>query len=250
MSAAQEVPPTGTAGTGACDVSVDDVSNLVSASCTFSGLSAPASAAHIHGLAAFGTPAGIILPFTAPPPPAATSGTTGGSQTLTPDQVAGIIAGQAYTNIHSTAFGAGEIRGQIGDFAVSAPTIAAYVINGASNPSLTLTRGKTYQFQVDSTGHPFFIKTAQVTGSGSTFDTGVTNNGTQLGTLSFTVPASAPSTLFYQCGVHTQMTGTIAIVSPPVPATGVVAIAVLCALLLAGGLVALRRRGRATVATA
>ena len=121
------------------------------------------------------------------------------------------------------------------DFTVSG-TFPTYTINGQGNPPLTLSRGTTYTFDVSAAGHPFFIKTQQVTGSGSTFDTGVTNNGVQTGTLTFAVPASAPSTLFYQCGVHVPMTGTITIAAAPAsaaPSAGPYAVALL-ALALGG----------------
>ncbi|HTA20158.1 MAG TPA: hypothetical protein VK989_12755, partial [Polyangia bacterium] len=132
------------------------------------------------------------------------------------------------------------------DFAVSAPTFTAYVVNGTNNPTLNLVRGQTYTFDVNSPGHPFFIKTAQVTGSGSTFDTGVTNNGATAGTVTFAVPTSAPATLFYQCGVHAAMTGTLAITTatPPVSA-GDGLTRTLLGLLLAGlGLVVIGRTRR------
>jgi len=41
--------------------------------------------------------------------------------------------------------------------------------------------------------------------------TGVTDNGTEGGTLTFAVPAGAPDKLYYDCGVHNAMTGTITI---------------------------------------
>lgn len=127
---------------------------------------------------------------------------------------------------------------------------ATYLINGQSTPTLRLTRGVTYTFDVQATGHPFYIKTAQVTGAVSTFDTGVTNNGTDSGALTFQVPASAPPTLYYICGFHSFMTGTIQIVSPTTPPPAVPSgrprwEAVLVALCLAAGYAALRRRRRA-----
>jgi hypothetical protein len=130
------------------------------------------------------------------------------------------------------------------DFTVTATGFTAYTINAAANPTLTLTRGHTYTFDVNTPGHPFFIKTAQVTGTGSTFDTGVTNNGPTAGTLTFTVPASAPATLFYQCSVHAAMTGTLAIVSAPVPASSGVTRGLTVGLLAALALVAVGRARR------
>jgi hypothetical protein len=110
-------------------------------------------------------------------------------------------------------------RASAADFAVTTAGMSAFVINGQSNPGLTLTRGHTYTFALNASGHPFWIKTAQETGTDSTFDTGVTNNGISSGTLTFAVPANAPSRLYYQCQFHETMTGVLTIVSASVPAT-------------------------------
>lgn len=90
---------------------------------------------------------------------------------------------------------------------------SSYTINSSSNPTLTLKRGGTYTFNVDASGHPFWIKTSQVTGTGDAYNTGVTNNGTDSGTITFTVPENAPSTLYYICQFHGSMTGTINVVA-------------------------------------
>ncbi|MFD2586718.1 hypothetical protein ACFSQJ_07230 [Croceitalea marina] len=79
------------------------------------------------------------------------------------------------------------------------------------NPNFTLRRGRTYQFNVNTPGHPFLIKFVQSTGSGNAFDDGVTNNGASTGTITFTVPADAPDTLFYNCEFHGTMTGIFVI---------------------------------------
>ena len=112
-------------------------------------------------------------------------------------------------------------RAAAADFAVTATGASSYDINGQLDPGLTLTRGRTYTFAVAADGHPFLIKTVQETGTDNLFDTGVTNNGTAMGTLTFTVPASAPATLYYQCQFHDPMTGKLTIVSAAssVPAT-------------------------------
>jgi len=88
---------------------------------------------------------------------------------------------------------------------------SAYTIDGASNPTLNLLRGFTYTFNVNASGHPFWIKTSQVTGTGSAYSNGVTNNGTASGTITFAVPYDAPSTLYYICQFHGVMVGTISI---------------------------------------
>ena len=88
-----------------------------------------------------------------------------------------------------------------------------------NNPILTLYRGNTYKFAVNAKGHPFWIMTepykTKVAEDGSTstiFDTGVTNNGTDYGTVTFTVPTTGvPNTLYYQCGNHDAMYGILQI---------------------------------------
>ena len=87
------------------------------------------------------------------------------------------------------------------------------------NPILTLYRGNTYKFEVNAKGHPLWIMTepykSKLSADGSTstvFDTGVTNNGTDYGTVTFTVPTTGtPDTLYYQCGNHDAMYGILQI---------------------------------------
>jgi hypothetical protein len=117
----------------------------------------------------------------------------------------------------------------------------SFRIDSVDNPTLTLHRGTTYTFNVNASGHPFYIKTAQVTGTGSQYTTGVTGNGTQVGTLTWTVANNAPATLFYNCQFHEGMTGQIDI-TDPVPAVTPVTGAALALLLAGAGLVVARRR--------
>jgi hypothetical protein len=93
----------------------------------------------------------------------------------------------------------------------------AYVINGTSNPTLSVTAGQTYTFNINASGHPFLIKTNISTGTDNTYNTGVTNNGTDYGTITFVVPYNAPSTLYYNCQFHSSMAGTINVMSNPTP---------------------------------
>jgi len=92
----------------------------------------------------------------------------------------------------------------------------SYVFGGKGfdndeNSNFTLRRGRTYEFNVNTLGHPFIIKSLQGTGTGNAFDDGVTNNGVSTGTLTLTVPTDAPDTLFYNCEFHGSMTGTFVI---------------------------------------
>jgi hypothetical protein len=105
----------------------------------------------------------------------------------------------------------GSISG-INNFTVTIPNApSSFNISGTENPSLTFRRGLTYTFNVNETGHPFYIMSVQGTNTANAFTTGVTGNGANPGTLTFVVPAGAPNTLFYDCSIHGAMTGTITI---------------------------------------
>ena len=79
-----------------------------------------------------------------------------------------------------------------------------------NDPIIYLRRGETYKFVVSAGGsHPFEIR---VSNGGSAYNTGVTNNGTGSGTITFKVPMTAPATLYYQCQNHSGMGNTINIV--------------------------------------
>ena len=86
-----------------------------------------------------------------------------------------------------------------------------YSINGQPNPAITLKRGVTYTFELKATGHPFWIKTQNSTGTANAFTDGLTGNGTERGTLTFNVPKNAPATLHYNCQLHDMMNGVITI---------------------------------------
>jgi hypothetical protein len=95
--------------------------------------------------------------------------------------------------------------------------LSAYSFSGTNNPTLTLMRGVTYLFNVNASGHPFWVKTVSSIGTANAYSSGVTGNGTQVGTLTFAVPTNAPSTLFYNCQFHSAMKGTLNIIDPPSP---------------------------------
>ncbi len=127
-------------------------------------------------------------------------------------------------------------------FTVTNNGTTSYVINGVNNKALALVKGNTYTFNINASGHPFYIKSIQGSGTSNAWTEGVTGNGTQVGTLTFTVPQDAPATLFYNCQFHSTMTSTITI---PQGAPGVApwSIGLLVLLLAAGGgFVLLRRR--------
>lgn len=118
--------------------------------------------------------------------------------------------------IYNATLGVWDVATSDGYFAVTNSASSAYVFNGFgtdsdSNPTLYLHRGKTYEFAVNATGHPFYIKTVSGTGTGNAYSDGVTNNGTASGTIKFVVPQDAPSKLYYNCSAHAAMAGEIII---------------------------------------
>jgi hypothetical protein len=100
-----------------------------------------------------------------------------------------------------------------GTLQVTNSGMTAYVIDGASNPTLTFCRNTTYVFAVMAAGHPFYIKTVKSTGTGNAYSSGVSGNGAEMGDVTFAVPSDAPDTLFYDCSLHAAMAGTIHIVN-------------------------------------
>ena len=108
LSGAQEVPPTASNGTGMAEVQLDKHTNIIRWKVTYGGLTGPARAGHIHGPAAPGQNAPILIPFAQ-----VATQPIEGQAPLTPAQVADLAAGKWYVNIHTAQFPAGEIRGQL-----------------------------------------------------------------------------------------------------------------------------------------
>ena len=77
-----------------------------------------------------------------------------------------------------------------------------------TDPNLVFNLGDTISFVVSASGHPFYLKTVAGIGIGDTIS-GLTNNGTESGTISWT--PTATGTFYYQCSLHGGMVGTITI---------------------------------------
>ncbi|MEP6722982.1 MAG: CHRD domain-containing protein [Variovorax sp.] len=107
MNAASEVPPNMTRGSGMAEAWLNKDTNVLKYKITYSGLSGPATAAHLHGPASAGENAGVVLPF------ASAASPIEGQATLTPAQAADLMTGKWYANVHTAANPAGEIRGQL-----------------------------------------------------------------------------------------------------------------------------------------
>ena len=65
LTGTQEVPPNTSAGRGTAEIQYNSSNNTLSWKVTYSGLSGPVTGAHIHGPAAVGANAGIVVPFSA-----------------------------------------------------------------------------------------------------------------------------------------------------------------------------------------
>lgn len=108
LTGAQEVPPVSTGGSGQAEVQFNVNTNMAKWKVTHSGLSGPATGAHIHGPAGPGQNAGILIPFTGN-----LNAMIQGEARLTPQQVNELMSGQWYVNVHTARYPAGEIRGQL-----------------------------------------------------------------------------------------------------------------------------------------
>lgn len=118
LTGSQETPPNTSPGVGAAAFMLDDVQGTLMSAVSFAGLITPTllddanTSAHIH-LAPPGVAGPIIRPY-----PTAPIGVTSGMFTdvwtgLTSSDITALETGGTYINIHTTAFPAGEIRGQI-----------------------------------------------------------------------------------------------------------------------------------------
>ena len=129
----QEVPAINTAGQGSLKGSVNSAGTVFTYTLTYTGLSGPAGAAHIH-FAQPGVNGGVVLWLCGgggkPACPAAGVPITGtvnagdavalpgvATQGMAAGDLGSVIramrAGVTYANVHTAAFGGGEIRGQI-----------------------------------------------------------------------------------------------------------------------------------------
>jgi hypothetical protein len=111
LTGAQQVPPVTTNATGTADLTYDASSRVLTWNVSYSGLSGPATMAHIHGPAAAGKNAPPVIFLSEKG--AAVANPIKGQATLTPEQAQQMMAGDWYINIHTQAHADGEIRGQV-----------------------------------------------------------------------------------------------------------------------------------------
>jgi len=131
LKGTNEVPSNSSPGTGTWTGVLNPSTKVLTYTLTFSGLTGTASASHIHGPAAAGVNANVLVNFAAPPTghtgTLTLNGSSGGatgtlnlgtapiSATISGDSLIKLLdAGALYVNVHSSpSFGGGEIRGQI-----------------------------------------------------------------------------------------------------------------------------------------
>ena len=109
LSGKNEVPPIVSPASGKADITVDTATRTLTWLVTYQGLTAEFRAAHFHGQASVTENAPIVVPI----------GKLGdksplkGSKVLTPEEMAALLAGRWYINIHTPTHPPGEIRGQV-----------------------------------------------------------------------------------------------------------------------------------------
>jgi molybdate transport system substrate-binding protein len=127
LKGSNQVPPNQAAGTGAATATFDPTTKQLSWKGNYSGLSGPATAAHIHGPAAAGKNARLVFWISenigqcsqgecrskSDTKAAQIASPFQGSAVLTDPQVADLMAGMYYVNVHTDAYPAGELRGQL-----------------------------------------------------------------------------------------------------------------------------------------
>ena len=140
------------------------------------------------------------------------SGVTIDQNNIDAGHVTGIVTAKSYV-------GGGDGKLVTSEWTVTNNGSTNYIFNGpgglsnASNSTLYLARGQTYQFNMNASGHGFAIQTSSGTyNSGNVYTTGVTNSAAAVGVIKFEVPFSAPNTLYYACASgHSGMVGSLVI---------------------------------------
>jgi hypothetical protein len=107
MTGGQEVPPNDSAAKGQFEANYDTESKKLTWTITYSGLTGPVTAAHIHGPAVPGKTAPALIPIAN-----AQANPIKGEAILTPEQAETLKRG-VYVNLHTSKYPDGEIRGEL-----------------------------------------------------------------------------------------------------------------------------------------
>jgi len=110
-------------------------------------------------------------------------------------------------------------------FTVTNNGASNYVISGTdrstthtnvNNANLTVFLGDTLSFNVNNTGHPFYLVSQLdpiTNGYNAAYEIPATNNGAEVGTVTYDTSLAVPGQIYYVCGNHAAMVGTISISS-------------------------------------
>lgn len=107
LSGASEVPPNNSTASGQGEGTLDTSTMVSTWTVTYQGLSGPAIGAHLHGPGEPGKNAGIVVPFNF------VASSIKHTAKLTDAQIADLLAGRWYVNIHTIQHPGGELRGQV-----------------------------------------------------------------------------------------------------------------------------------------
>lgn len=105
----QEVPPNASPASGTAFLTLDGL-GVLHYSVTYSGLTAPRTAAHFHGPAGMGVNAGVVFGIAGA---GLAADVIVGTWTIDATNLARLNSGLLYLNVHSSTFPGGEIRGQV-----------------------------------------------------------------------------------------------------------------------------------------
>jgi hypothetical protein len=167
LRGSQEAPPTASIAQGSATMLINPANRQFTAAITTTGIAG--DAAHIHE-----GPAGVNGPIIVPLAESVTgSGIWSVSAVLTEAQFNSLHAGNLYFNVHSRAFPAGEIRGQLLPQTISLETITG--ATGGANATGTTGTGTT---GTGTTGTGATGTTTTGTGMTGTGTTGTTTTGT------------------------------------------------------------------------
>jgi CHRD domain len=109
LKGSSEVPPNPSKATANVSLTYDTGEKKLTWKGSYSGLTGPVTVAHFHGPAGMGKNAAIALAMASGNLPASFEG----SANLTDEQAADLAAGRWYLDLHTAAYPAGEIRGQV-----------------------------------------------------------------------------------------------------------------------------------------
>ncbi len=88
--------------------------------------------------------------------------------------------------------------------------------SSANNPSIELIVGDTITFNMNATGHPFWISTIQTASQTipANEPSGITNNGAATGNIVWDTTGVPAGTYYYNCEYHSSMTNIITLTLP------------------------------------